>query len=784
VKVSVGKGREAKQSVELTAIVGKVAIAGTPAGASIRESADGPELGKVPATLDLVPGQKLLVVTAPGHLSQQLLLDVRADETISAKVALQEKPKPTGKVVVTANRDAALVRVNGRDSGFTPTVLTLTAGEYDIEVTTEEVTPLLRHVTVTEDSETRVDADLRYAPPKVGAASKQALSVDQAPASVTVVTREELLGFGYQTLAEALAAVRGMFQTDDRIYTYLGMRGFSPPGDLNTRLLILWDGHPMNDVWAGQGYAARDLEVDLSDIDRIEVVRGPASILYGTGAFFGVINVVPRKRLEKERHVEAVGGVGDQNGGKVRATGGLGREGSSFKATAAGMLSNGAATTDLGNGVVVQGLDGERSLGASVVGEWKGFTLLGKINQRRKQVPTAPYGAAVGVPGTEYTDARGFAELRYEKVFSKVTLNARGSYDGSRYRGWYAKLDENGQKYRDTDTGGGDWFGAELRAGFTLFEGNRLTASFEGNVQLVQQQASGLPEEHYTRVLLSGTLLDEWQIISRLFVQVGLRVDKYFDLSGVALSPRGAVVAKLYEGGVTKLVVGQAFRAPNIYELKFSDNNATQRRPDQPQQPEIITTFEAEHSHDLTRELRLTLGGYYNLIDRLIVLAEDNVDPARCGTPTEPVQCVAYGNTSERTTAGGAEAEVRWQPGRFTLVDATYSFVMLGGGGSSTAAYPQHMATLKALVPVKEGYVRLSGQLTYQSARLAGDGSWIGEALLINLGFQGEYGPLRYFAGVRNLLDQKYVLPVSTEAGFGKVQQYGRTLYIELAAAF
>jgi hypothetical protein len=56
--------------------------------------------------------------------------------------------------------------------------------------------------------------------------------------------------------------------------------------------------------------------------------------------------------------------------------------------------------------------------------------------------------------------------------------------------------------------------------------------------------------------------------------------------------------------------------------------------------------------------------------------------------------------------------------------------------------------------------------------------------LLLNLGLQGEYGPVRYFAGVRNLLDQVYVLPVSTEAGFGKVQQYGRTLYIELAAGF
>ncbi|MCC6335679.1 MAG: TonB-dependent receptor [Myxococcales bacterium] len=784
VKVSVGKGREVKQVVELSIIVGKATIEGAPEGASIRESAEGPELGKVPATLELVPGKRLLVVSAKGHLSQQLLLDVKADQTVTAKAVLQEKPKATGKVVVTANRDGALVRVDGKDSGFTPTVLTLPVGEYEVEVTTEEVTPLVRRVVVAEDSELRVDAELRYAPPKVVAASKQALSVDQAPASVTVITREELLGQGYQTLAEALRGVRGFFFTDDRIYTYAGLRGFSPPGDLNTRLLTLWDGHPLNDVWAGQGFVARDFDVDLSDVERIEVVRGPTSILFGTGAFFGVINVVPRRRIERSRNVEAVGGVGDLNGGKVRATGALGREGSSLKASAAGMLAEGAPTTPLSDGTLVQGMDGERSLGASLLGEWKGFTLLGKLNQRRKQVPTAPYGAAPGVAGTEYTDARGFAELRYEHAFSRVTLNGRASYDGSRYRGYYAKLDSNGEQYRDSDTGGADWFGGEVRAGITLFEGNRLTASFEGNVQLVRQQGTGLPEEHYTRVLLSGTLLDEWQIISRVFVQLGLRLDKYFDLPGVALSPRGAVVAKLYEGGVTKLVVGQAFRAPTIYELNFSDNNETQRRPDQPQQPEIITTFEAEHSHDLTPELRLTVGGYYNLIDRLIVLEEDDVMPERCGSPTEPVQCVVYTNAADRFTAGGAEAELRWQPGRWTIVDATYSFVMLGGVDANAVSYPQHLATLKALVPVKEGFVRLSGQLTYQSARRAGDGTHVGEAFLINLGLQGEYGPLRYFAGVRNLLDQKYTLPVATEAGFGTVQQYGRTLYIELAAGF
>ena len=784
VKVNAVRGHDAKLPATLERVVGSVSLTGTPEGALIRESAEGAELGRVPTTLSFPPGQRLLVVQSPGHLSQQVLVDVKADETISAKVALSEKPKPTGKVVVTSNRDNSVVRVNGRDLGFTPTVLTLAVGDYDVEVSNDEVTPLVQPVHISENSETRVAAELRYAPPKVGAASKQAVSVDEAPASVTVVTREELRAFGYQTLAEALQAVRGFFLADDRIYTYVGVRGFQPPGDLNTRILVLWDGHPINDVWAGQAFTTRDLEVDLSGVDRIEVVRGPASILFGTGAFFGVINVVPRARLEEKRHVEAVLGAGGQNGVKARVTGSLGTEGSSLILTGAGMLSEGAAFTDLET-VTVRGLDGERAFGTSMRGEWNGFTLTGKLNQRRKQIPTAPLGATVGVPGTEYTDVRGFAELRYDKAWSRVSLTARAAYDASRYRGYYAQLDGGGNRFRDTDTGGADWFSGEVRVAVTLFPGNRLTGSLEGQGQLVKQQPVGaLLEGHHTRVLLSGTIIDEWQVVSRVFIQAGLRVDKYFDLKDLAFSPRGAVVAKLYDGGLTKVVVGQAFRAPNIYEATFTDNNVTQRAPTIPLRPELITTFEAEHSHDLTRELRVTVGGYYNLIDQLVVLNLDSFETPQCGTAELPTQCYVFSNSAARLTAGGAEAQLRWQPGRFTLVDASYSFVMLGGADITGGAYPMHIASLRVMVPIKEGLVRLSGQGIFQSARRAQNGAFIGEALLLNFGLSGEYGPIRYFAGVQNLLDQRYVVPVLSETAFSRVPQYGRTFAIELAAGF
>jgi hypothetical protein len=435
--VTLFKGREVKRTYELKQIVGSVDVQGTPAGAVIRETADGPELGKVPCVLTLTPGKHVLEVTAPGFAKGQYQVEAKPEESTTVQVALTELIKATGKIIVLANREGATVRVNSKDSGFTPTVLSLPVGEYEVEVAMKELRTHREKVTVKADQELRVNADLRYAPPEIRAASKSLLSVDEAPASITVITGEEVRSFGYQTLAEALQAVRGFYLTDDRIYTYLGVRGFSPPGDLNTRVLILWDGHPINDVWAGQGYAGTDLDVDLNEVERIEVVRGPGSALYGTGAFFAVINVVPRDALVG-RNLEGTVGAGGQRALKARVAGGATGQKGSVHVSAAGLLSQGAEVTPIDDMNTVLGLDGERVVSASLRAKWGGFSVHGHLNQRRKQIPTNPLGSLAGVPGTNFLDARAFAEARYEGGNERVNFAARLYYDASRYEGTYA----------------------------------------------------------------------------------------------------------------------------------------------------------------------------------------------------------------------------------------------------------------------------------------------------------------------------------------------------------
>src|ERR1039458_10044167 len=71
--------------------------------------------------------------------------------------------------------------------------------------------------------------------------------VTDTPASITIITADEIKRYGYRTLAEVLRNVPGFYVTSDRLSNYIGVRGFGPPGDYNSRVLLLVDGHRMKD---------------------------------------------------------------------------------------------------------------------------------------------------------------------------------------------------------------------------------------------------------------------------------------------------------------------------------------------------------------------------------------------------------------------------------------------------------------------------------------------------------------------------------------------------------
>ena len=201
----------------------------------------------------------------------------------------------------------------------------------------------------------------------VSTASKFPQSIREAPASITVVTAEEIRRFGYRTLAEALKSVRGFYTTYDRNYTYVGMRGFARPGDYNTRILLLVDGHKLNDGIYDMAPVGTDFPIDIALIDRIEVIRGPGSSLYGTNAVFGVINVVTKTgSARKGARAEVLGGsLG--TGGIAASYGqslGTGLEvlfsGSGYRSTGQSRIHYPEFDTDQGPGIAVDSIATKR----------------------------------------------------------------------------------------------------------------------------------------------------------------------------------------------------------------------------------------------------------------------------------------------------------------------------------------------------------------------------------------------------------------------------------------
>ncbi|HTT18702.1 MAG TPA: TonB-dependent receptor plug domain-containing protein, partial [Candidatus Sulfotelmatobacter sp.] len=126
-------------------------------------------------------------------------------------------------------------------------------------------------------------------------ASKFLQNVSDAPTSVTVVTAEDIQKYGYRTLADVLQTVHGFYVINDRNYSYVGVRGFLDPRDYNARILFLVDGHRINDNIFDGSYVGTEFPVDVDLIERIEIIRGPNSSIYGTGAFAAVINVITKR---------------------------------------------------------------------------------------------------------------------------------------------------------------------------------------------------------------------------------------------------------------------------------------------------------------------------------------------------------------------------------------------------------------------------------------------------------------------------------------------------------
>ena len=228
---------------------------------------------------------------------------------------------------------------------------------------------------------------------KISGAAKYEQTARQAPASVTIITSEDIERYGYRTLADALATVRGFFVSYDRNYTYAGVRGFSRPTDYNNRILLLLDGHTVNENVYGGAPLGSEFPIELDVVDRLEIVRGPGSALYGTGAMLAVVNVVLKKGSALDgRRLAVAGGSYRSLHGALSAGKELER-GLDLLVSAFGTEVDGQDFfypeydgPETGDGVA-RGLDFDRSYGGLASAAWGEFRLMGLWTSREKGIP-------------------------------------------------------------------------------------------------------------------------------------------------------------------------------------------------------------------------------------------------------------------------------------------------------------------------------------------------------------------------------------------------------------
>ena len=144
-------------------------------------------------------------------------------------------------------------------------------------------------------------------------ATKTSKKVDEAPGSVSLITRGEIERRNIKTVDEALSEIQGVFVKRSKGFmdatSSVSMRGFT--GDQYT--LILMDGQPLNDSYnSGLEWGL----LPVGNIERIEVVRGAASALYGGNAMGGVINIITRTPEQPEASV--TGGIGTNSTRRYR----------------------------------------------------------------------------------------------------------------------------------------------------------------------------------------------------------------------------------------------------------------------------------------------------------------------------------------------------------------------------------------------------------------------------------------------------------------------------------
>jgi len=621
---------------------------------------------------------------------------------------------------------------------------------------------------------------------EVYTASKHKQNIHQAPASVTIITADDIRLYGYRTLADILQSVRGFYLFNDRNYTYLGARGVGPATDYYNRVLVLIDGHRISDNIGGQTMFGNDFLLDVDLIQRVEIVRGPAASLYGADAMFGVVNIIT-KHGKDYKTAEVAGKIASYQTYKERLTyGNVFQNGLDILVSASNYDSDGQQLyyrefddPATHNGKVDHDGENSRNLFAKItLGDWSVTTA---NVTRKKEIPTASFGQVFNDDRSQTLDRKTLVGLTYNHEFSdklsvmgKATYN-QYDYDG-RYPTDYANPGDPPDIQVNKDMWAGQWWQGELMFTAQPSERHKLTWGGEFRYNTDEHQKNWdsdvyLDDNRHPRNW-GVYAQDEYRIYDNLTVNAGVRYDEYQTV-GSAINPRIGLIYNYSSKTALKLLYGQAFRAPTTFERYGAMEGYQEMSADL--KPETIKTYEVVLEQELGKDLKVTVAGFYYRLEDFITKEIDD-------------EGVGIFQNEAGVNGKGAEFEMekRWQNGIRGRAGYTCVQTELLDTHERLSNSPKHLAKFNLIVPVLKDKLFAGIETQYTGETKTYNGGYIGGFGVTNLTvtYQDLIKNLEVAFGLYNLFDKKYGYSGSGDHVQESIEQDGRTFAVKLTYRF
>ena len=489
--------------------------------------------------------------------------------------------------------------------------------------------------------------------------TKQALS--RAPSVVSVITAQDIKATGATNLSEILQSVPG-------VYVRANLFGFRPQitlrGATPQQTLLMVNGVPMRDLVWNSGIFWRG--VSTNQIERVEIIRGPGSALFGSDASAGVINVIT-KTAAKIEHSEAGVRLGSFDAQSVWVQHGDNWNGWEIGLTAElshtdghnPFISYAGSTSSYLPGEAGYGYDNADVRFSASQGNWR---LLADTMQKRN-IEVGLVGGGALDPLTRGDDGRTHLQLLYDDArFSENWgLNAELRYYHLAYSSGEGFQEEPPPSQvinilRSAEQGwlmemSGQYKGLPSHA-IRIGGGYSLSDLYSAEQTINGVVPAFIPDILRNRQIAYLFAQDIWTLADSLELTAGLRYDHYSDF-GSTLNPRLAMVWQNTERLTTKLMYGQAFRAPSFLEL-YADTSATD--PNSGLTPERSETWDLSFAYSAAKDLKLGLSLYRFAQTDLIALDAAN----------------KYQNQGNNTT-NGIELEATWQAMKTLRVTGNFS---------------------------------------------------------------------------------------------------------------